>query len=371
MKTTLSRRDFHKLAALFAGAAAFPLMNEASLAQIAVIPGGLPQGAIRIDSNENPAGPCKEALDALAEAAKDGGRYHMHLADTFCETLAQTENVKTNYVRAFAGSSPALHLSVLAFTGPNKPLITGDPGYEAGGMAASFVGAKNIKVPLTKTYAHDVKAMVAAAAGSQGGVIYIANPNNPTGTLTPREDLEWLVANKPAGCIVVIDEAYMHIAGSQPCTDMAAADKDVIVLRTFSKLYGMAGLRAGAAIARPDLLQKLSNYVYAPNATTAMVAATASLKVPNLVADRRKEISETRDAIIAFLKGKGFSVVPSVSNKFMVDAKKPAQEIIAAMRREKVYIGRSWPIWPTHVRISVGTPQEMEIFKAAFLKVTA
>jgi histidinol-phosphate/aromatic aminotransferase/cobyric acid decarboxylase-like protein len=369
--TTLTRRDFAKLAALLAGGAVVPFASEATLAQIALIPGGLPQGAIRIDSNENPAGPCKEALEALAEVAKDGGRYHMHLTDTFCETLAQSEKVKTSYVRAFAGSSPALHLSVVAFTGPNKPLITGDPGYEAGQMAANFVGAKNIKVPLTKTYAHDVKAMVAAAAGSQGGVFYVANPNNPTGTLTPREDLDGLVANKPAGYIVVIDEAYMHIAGSPVCTDMAAGDKDVIVLRTFSKLYGMAGLRAGAAIARPDLLQRLTNYVYAPNATTAMVAATASLKVPHLVEDRRKEISETRDQTIAFLKGKGFSVVPSVSNKFMVDARKPAQEIIAAMRREKVYIGRAWPIWPTHVRISVGTPQEMEIFKGAFLKVTA
>jgi len=169
MKTTLSRRDFGKLAALFAGAATFPFLNEASLAQIAVIPGGLPQGAIRIDSNENPAGPCREALDALSDIARDGGRYHMNLTDTFCETLAQSENVKTNYVKAYAGSSPALHLSVIAFCGPNKPLITGDPGYEAGSMAAGFIGAKNIKVPLTKSNAHDVKAMAAAAQGSAGG----------------------------------------------------------------------------------------------------------------------------------------------------------------------------------------------------------
>jgi len=371
MKTTLSRRDFGKLAALFAGAATFPFLNEASLAQIAVIPGGLPQGAIRIDSNENPAGPCREALDALSDIARDGGRYHMNLTDTFCETLAQSENVKTNYVKAYAGSSPALHLSVIAFCGPNKPLITGDPGYEAGSMAAGFIGAKNIKVPLTKSNAHDVKAMAAAAQGSAGGVIYIANPNNPTGTLTPREDIEWLIANKPAGVIVIIDEAYIHIAGAPVCTDLVAQDKDIIVLRTFSKLYGMAGLRAGAAIARPDLLQKLSNYVYAPQATTAMVAATASLKVPNLVADRRKTISDIREENVSFLKSKGYAVVPSVSNKFMVDARKPATEVIASMRREKVYIGRAWPIWPTHVRISVGTPQEMEIFRAAFLKVTA
>jgi histidinol-phosphate aminotransferase len=102
-----------------------------------------------------------------------------------------------------------------------------------------------------------------------------------------------------------------------------------------------------------------------------MDAATASLKVPTLVAERRKLITVTREETIAFLKSKGFAVVPSVSNKFMVDAKRPAQEIIAALRREKVYIGRAWPIWPTHVRISVGTPEEMKIFHDAFLKVTA
>jgi histidinol-phosphate/aromatic aminotransferase/cobyric acid decarboxylase-like protein len=369
-RPTLSRRDFGKLAALLAGAAVFPFANEATLAQIAVIPGGLPQGAIRIDSNENPAGPCQEALDALIAIAKDGGRYHMHLTDSFCETLARSENVKTNYVRAYAGSSPALHLSVIAFCGPDKPLITGDPGYEAGSMAAGFIGAKNIKIPLTRSYALDVKAMV-AAANNAPALFYIANPNNPTGTATPREDIEWLLAHKPAGSTLLLDEAYIHISNEKTCTDLVAQDKDLIILRTFSKLYGMAGLRAGAAIARPDLLQKLSNYVYAPQATTAMVAATASLKVPTLVAERRKLITDTREETIAFLKEKGFAVVPSVSNKFMVDTRRPSAEIIAALRRERVYIGRPWSIWPTHVRISVGTREEMQLFRQAFLKVTA
>ena len=116
------------------------------------------------------------------------------------------------------------------------------------------VGAKVIKVPLTKTYAHDVKAM--AAADPNTGLIYLCNPNNPTGTLTPKEDIEWLVNNKPDGCIVMIDEAYTHIAGAPFSTEFVAKDKDVIILRTFSKIYGMAGLRAGAALAKPDILER-------------------------------------------------------------------------------------------------------------------
>ena len=157
-------------------------------------------------------------------------------------------------MRIHPGSSGPLHQAVLAFTSPTKPFVTGDPGYEAGERAAHFIGAKTISVPLTKSYAHDVKAM--AAASPNAGLIYICNPNNPTGTLTPQADIEWLVANKPKGAIVMIDEAYTHIAGAPFNTDLVAADKDVVILRTFSKIYGMAGLRAGAAIARPDLLRE-------------------------------------------------------------------------------------------------------------------
>ena len=133
-----------------------------------------------------------------------------------------------------------------------------DPGYEAGGRAAKFIGSKVIQVPLTTSYAHDVKAM--AAASPEAGLIYICNPNNPTGTLTPKSDIEWLVDNKPPGAIVMIDEAYTHISGAPFNSDLVAKNKDVVILRTFSKIYGMAGLRAGAVLARPDLIEKLAGY---------------------------------------------------------------------------------------------------------------
>ena len=153
-----------------------------------------------------------------------------------------------------------------------------------------FIGAETIRVPLMKDngYAHDVKAMVAASPTA--GLIYICNPNNPTGTLTPPADIEWLVANKPAGCIVMIDEAYTHIAGAPFHTDLVAADKDVVVLRTFSKIYGMAGLRAGAAIARPDLLKKLAGFSAGMMPITGMAAASASLEAKYVIPERRKLI---------------------------------------------------------------------------------
>jgi histidinol-phosphate aminotransferase len=323
-----------------------------------------------INANENPLGPCKEALEAVHKIASNGGRYMYAETDKLQQLIADQEGVKLDYVRVYPGSSAPLHQAVLAFTSPQRPLVLADPGYEAGQRAADFIGSKVVKAPLTGNYAHDVKAML--AADSNAGLYYICNPNNPTGTLTPKSDIEWLVANKPKGSVVMIDEAYTHIAGVPFCTDFVKADKDVVILRTFSKIYGMAGLRAGAAIARPDLLGKIKPYSHnGMMPITAMAAATASLQSKTVVPERRKSIGDIRTDVLDFLDQHNFKCVPSVSNCFMVDTKRPAREVIAAMAKEKVFIGRPWQAWPTHVRVTVGLQDEMDKFKAAFLKVMA
>src|SRR5260370_14369097 len=165
--------------------------------------------------------------------------------------MADLNGLKPEYVSPFAGSSDPLHRSVVAFTSPAKSFVAGDPGYEAGARAAEYVGAKVIRVPLNKDYSQAVKAM--AAADPDAGVIYLCNPNNPTGTLTKRADIDWLVANKPKGSILLLDEAYIHFSGADFASDLVAADKDVIILRSFSKLYGMSGLSARPAPGRPPL----------------------------------------------------------------------------------------------------------------------
>lgn len=269
----------------------------------------------------------------------------------------------------FAGSSAPLHQAVLAFTSPVKSLVIADPGYEAGERAANFIGSKVVKVPLTRDHAHDVRAM--AKADPNAGIIYVCNPNNPTGTLTSRAGLEYLMAHKPAGSIVLLDEAYLHIAGCQPGSDLAAADQDIIILRTFSKLYGMAGLRAGAAMARPDLLEKIMPYGAGALPVAGVVGAIASLRTPNVVPERRKIIQDVREEVFAFLDQHNFKYVPSVSNKFMLDTGRPGQEIVRALAGENVYIGRVWPVWPTCVRVSIGSRDDMNRFKTALLKVMA
>src|SRR5262249_31212870 len=175
------------------------------------------------------------------------------------EALAADVGLPASHVLPTAGSSDPLHRAVLAFASPARPLVVADPGYEAPERAARFLGAKVIPVPLRKDYAHDCRAM--AKADPAAGVIYVCNPNNPTGSVTGKEDLDDLVANQPRGCVVLVDEAYIHFASSAAsAVGHVAAGKDVIVLRSFSKLYGMAGLRAGAALARPELLERLRGY---------------------------------------------------------------------------------------------------------------
>jgi len=210
-----------------------------------------------------------------------------------------------------------------------------------------------------------------ARADTNAGMIYICNPNNPTGTVTKKEDLVSLVANKPQGCIVVVDEAYIHFASTTaPVTDLVAADKDVVVLRTFSKLYGMAGLRAGAALARPDLLERLRSYSGFPAMpATGMTGATASLAQKTLVAERRKALADVREDLFDWLHKKGHSFIPSDANMVMIDTKRPGKDTALAMLKHKVAIGRSWAAMPNHVRVTIGTRDEMAKFKTAFDRV--
>jgi histidinol-phosphate aminotransferase len=369
----LSRRNFGRIATVLTAGATLPFYNEKALAQLSMVR-NMPADAVKINANENPMGPCPEAADAIYNVIKKGGRYMYEETYELAQTIAEVDNVKfgykpdESYVEVFAGSSAPLHQAVLAFCSKERPFVKADPGYEAGERAAKFIGAKVVNVPLKQdTWDHDVKAMLAAAPNA--GLYYICNPNNPTGTLTSKADIEWLVANKPQGSIVMVDEAYIHISkNAVSATDLVAKDKDVVVLRTFSKLYGMAGLRAGAAIARPELLEKIRTWSAGAMPITGMVGATASLKVKNLVPERRKIMTDIREDTFSFLTAKNVDFIPSESNCFMINVKRPGKQFYGDMAAQNVYIGRAWPVWPNHVRVSVGSKEEMAKFKEAFVK---
>lgn len=369
--TGISRRGFFRFAAGASALASLPLLTEAHLALADRPKFADPNKGIHIDANENPMGPSDAARQAIINITPRGGRYLFNGEEELSEIFAKQEGLSTDSVMPFAGSSEPLHYTVVAFTSKDKPLVVADPGYEAPMWAAQVVGAPIIKVPLADPKGearHDVKAMLAASANP--GVIYICNPNNPTGTCTPRSDIESVVAHAPKDTVILIDEAYIHLCDAPRSIDFVKEGKNVIVLRTFSKLYGMAGIRMGFAVGRPDLLKQMSKFG-GMNAlpVTAVAAAKASLLDASLVPTRKKIVADTRMQTIAWLKSEGYSCTPSESNCFMLDVRKPAKQVQNALAARDMYVGRIWPAWPNSLRITVGTPDEMMAFRKDFTAV--
>jgi histidinol-phosphate aminotransferase len=327
---------------------------------------------VAISMNENPLGPAQSALDAISKTASVGNRYHGEIIQATVSTALDLFGMKRGYVGLFPGSAGALNLALMSNIGPGRPLVYADPSYEQGAGVADAVGAPKFPVKLTSTYAHDVRVMLAATPNA--GAYYIVNPNNPTGTMTPKQDIVWLLKNKPAGSVVIIDEAYHHFSNAESCIDLVAAGHDIIVTRTFSKIYGMAGLRAGLAFARPDYFQKFRAIApYAPSLASVSIASAAAAQAvlldKELVPLRRRINADNRSATIEFLTARGYTIVPgSQANFFMVDTKRPGGEFQSAMLDENVMIGRTWAAMPTYVRVSVGTRDEMARFQAAFVK---
>jgi len=292
------------------------------------------------------------------------------LKETVMDLLAKTENVKPEYVLSYPGSGTPLANLVPAFSSPTRAWVMASPGYGSG--ASRDIGNKVVHVPLRKDYSHDVEAMIKMAPN--GGAYYVCNPNNPTGTLTPRKDIEYLLAHKPKDAVVIVDEAYVHFSGRENMsTDLVKQDKDVIVLRTFSKLYGMAGLRAGAAYGRPDLLAKLSKIGRTGNlAIPTMACAAASLKVEAKLLTERMAINKAnRDLAFEQITKLGASAIPSEANFFMLSVKgMTGPEINKAMAAKKIMLaGHRWPEWANQIRVTVGTKEEMQKFNAALAQV--
>ena len=366
-----TRRHLLRVAALVgAGATTLHLGGERALAQLSNA-GAIPDDAVKINANEFPEGPSERALAALAEAARQGNRYQYPETDALVKAAATLEELRPEHFAAYPGSSLALHHAVIAFTSPTRALVVAEPGYEAGAAAATFIGAPVVRVPLRADASHDLPAMLAASKKQPVGLFYVCNPNNPTGTVTPRAEIDALVAAAPRDAVVLLDEAYIHLCDEPRGVDLVRADKNVVLLRTFSKIYGMAGLRAGFAIARKDLLARMTPWNAGAMPATATAAAHAALGETELIAARKRGNTERRSDLMRFFDAHGFRYTPSVANHLMVDARMPTPAVIEALKRKNVYVGRPWPVWPTHVRVSIGSTGDMERFKSAFLAVAA
>src|SRR5215469_5775519 len=370
-----SRRQMMRAAMMVGGAAAtaFAYGPEFANAQEGT------RAKIQIGLNECWAPPFAPGLKAAAAVSSQSNRYSPHDEHSaLVKAISQVENIPADHISTWPGSNPALARSVVAFCSPTKGLVLADPSYETPQRAATWLGAPMRKVPLKADYSHDVKAML--AADPKAGLYYVCSPNNPTGTMTPVADIEWLVANKPAGAIVVVDEAYIHFTSGYPgntSTHLVAAGKDVLIMRTFSKIFGMAGMRVGFCMGRPDLLKKLLMHddgALSRDLPIASIAsAQASLTQASLITERRKQLTEVRGMTEDFLKKRNLRLIlPTEANMLMVDWKtKTAHEMQTAFAAQNVELARTFPAWPTVTRITIGSKADMEGFFAAFNKVVS
>jgi histidinol-phosphate aminotransferase len=326
---------------------------------------------VRLSSNENPYGPSPAAFNAMRAAFDVAWRYPDETVDALAAAVAAHHQCDTGHILLGDGSSEILKVCAAAFTGPGRPAVTADPTFEALGLYAQRSSAEVIKVPLTAGHQHDLPAMLAAAGNAS--LIYVCNPNNPTATITPKDKMRSFLTALPAGVTALVDEAYFHYAEDPDYESVIALAKErpnVIVARTFSKVYGMAGLRCGYAVARPETIEKL-RYHQAWDSLNAMAvaAAQASLADSGHVQRSRRLNRETKTYVLAELDRMGYASLPSSTNFFMTDLRRPVGPVIEALRQRKVEVGRVFPALPTHLRVTLGTQPQMKAFLTALRQV--
>ena len=360
----LSRRAFAQLLGTGAAAAALPRISLAAPATARA------NGIVRLSANENPYGPSPAAITAMRDAFGVASRYPDDEADLLVADIARLHGAATGEVILGDGSSEILKLVAAAFTSPSRKLVMASPTFEAIGRYASAGGAEVVNVPLDASYAHDVAKM---AAVSGAGAIYICNPNNPTGSITPSTGLRSFIQSVDPSTMILVDEAYHHYAASpsyESVIPLVKVRPNLIVARTFSKIYGMAGLRAGYAVAQPEVVRKLdAQKAWDSMNVMALVAARASLADTAHVAEGRRRNAATKRDLLARLDRLGYSTVPSETNFVMIDIRREVKPVISALRERRVHVGRLFPAMPHHLRVTIGTPEEMDRFGEAFASV--
>jgi histidinol-phosphate aminotransferase len=335
------------------------------------------RGPVRLSANENPYGPSPAVAAAIAEAAGRVARYPDAEAEALQEEVARLHGVAAEQVLLGNGSSQLLRLAAAAAVGEGARVVMADPTFEALGRYARAEGGVVVTAPLTAELAHDLAAMRATLAADGGAaLVYLCNPNNPTGTATSPAAVAEFVRAVPGEVMMLIDEAYHHYAdggaGYASALPLVAAHPNVIVARTFSKIHGLAGLRCGYAIGQAPAIERLrAQQPWDSVNVLAAVAARAALADAEHVARSRHGNDQVRAWTAERLAAAGYRVVPSLANFFMVDLRRDVGPVIAALRAQGVHVGRRFPALPNHLRVTVGTGEEMAVFLDALRRVDA
>ena len=369
---TISRRRFTKI---LGSGAAYAAISPSIVASRPLIerraemlrPGTL----VRLSSNENPSGPSLLALKAMTNAFNLSWRYPDEYADMLAEKLAKLHGVSTDQILLGNGSGEVLKLAATAFTNSQKKAIVADPTFEAIARHATTAGAQVVKIRLTDDYRHDLSGMIAAAAGA--GLIYICNPNNPTASLTPKQEIKTFLSKLSPETMVLVDEAYHHYVDSTDYESVIPLVKhhpNLIVARTFSKIYGMAGLRCGYCVTQAENIRAMRTHQLWDNVNImALVAAAASLDDQRHVDQGRSSNTATKRLVYSELDKLGFKYIPSHANFLMIDLRRQVRPVIDSLAKRDVHVGRLFPSLPNFMRVTIGTRPQMETFLSAFREV--
>jgi histidinol-phosphate aminotransferase len=383
---TLSRRSFTRMLGLTsAGLAAAPFVaargREAFAAELWNDPhtdpaAFLSDGAsdiIRLSSNENPRGPSQAALQGIQAALGFASRYPSGTPTDLRTSIADTLGVERNQVLVGCGSAEILRIAVDAFTGPGRALVTAAPTFEDAGRRAERTGVPVRALPVDKELRLDLDAMAEASAGA--GLVFLCNPNNPTGTVHGAAAVRRFVRQvheRSPGTLVLVDEAYHEYVNDpeyETSIPLALADPRVMVVRTFSKAYGIAGLRVGYAVAQAETLAALTPFALGNGVNVIGAAAAAAALTDRALAERERELNNEALRYTAhYFQRAGYAMTDSQANFIMVDVRRPAREFQLACRERAVHVGRAFPPLTSWSRISIGTMDEMraavEVFRS-------
>jgi histidinol-phosphate aminotransferase len=323
--------------------------------------------SVKLASNENPVGPSPKALEALSgrlgslNRYPDGGGFYLKKA------LSEALGVEPSCLILGNGSNELIDIAVRTFMRPGDEAVMASPSFVVYSMSVRAHGCRPVEVPL-RDYRHDLRGM-AEAVTEKTRMLFIANPNNPTGTINTAEEFDGLMGGLSDGVLVVVDEAYYEYVGNPAYADSAKhfrAGRDVLVLRTFSKIYGLAGLRIGYGIARGDIVQEM-NKIRAPfnTGTLSQAAARAALQDAEHIRKSREVNDSGKAFLYEALTRLGVGFVPTEANFIYLHPLKDAGALYEALLREGVIVR---PMGPDSMRVTVGLPADNRRFAAALEK---
>lgn len=359
---TLSRRTFGRAAGAAAGAA---MLAPALLRGARAVPAAPPASPVMLGFNENPYGPSVAAMEAMTAAQAVAARYPDDVARQVAEAVARLHGVGADQVMLGCGSTEVLRTADMAFLAPGNKVLVAEPTYEAVLGYARITSAEPVRVPLDAEWRHDLAAMAASCTDCVG-LIYVCNPNNPTGTIVRRTELDAFFRRIPSSATILVDEAYHHYVEDpeySSATEWLDRMPNLIVVRTFSKIYGMAGMRLGYAVSSRTNIARMSEHLTRFNVNAAVGAAALASLADSAHAERQRKLNnDTRRWMCRELERDGRRYIPSETNFVMVHVGGDVAPVVARFRERGMIVGRKFPAMPEWLRISIGTREETEEF---------